>query len=132
MIQAGIPNRKYFEIFSGAHPSDKIYSVQVADWKYPDDIAAVLQVDMDQSLKNRESHLRVEPTEELVRFMQARGIELPEEIWIQPLAFKWLSDGEFEIIEEETVITPEQPTPSKSNKTLWAMALAIVSLLIDA
>lgn len=129
IISAGIPNRVYFELYAGSHPSEKIYSVQVKDWKYPEDVAAVVQTEQ-QSLANRESHLKVEPTEELVRFMNARGIELPDEIWVQPLAYQWLDNDQIEV-EEDVVITEPQQKENTNNKSLLAMAIALVSLLLD-
>lgn len=155
VVDYGFPKRTYFEIFRGEHPSDKIYSVQVADWKrffeydpssnlkdadgnaiktheYKD-TAAVVQVDLDQKITTRADHLRVEPTADLVEFLAKRGIEVPDTIYVQPLAFAWSRDGEFDV-ESEIVSPTEKPKEEDKkqeykNKALLALAVAIVSLL---
>lgn len=90
MLAYGYPNLKYFEIFAGQHPSEKIYSVQVKEWnnKYPN-CAAVIQT-KEQELSDRIEHLRVSPTDELVQLMSDKGIELPNEIYVHPVAYKWV------------------------------------------
>ncbi len=157
-IEFGIPNRVFFELFSGAHPSDKIYSVQVADWdeftaqvvrdknqevwenkthlEYKETPAVVsLQ---EQELKTKADHLLVEPTEELVAFLEKRGIEIPEELWVQPLAFKWEEAGEDDIvmpdgdvIEDLEKELDEEYNKQKSNKAkaLLAGVIALITLL---
>ena len=89
MLAYGYPNLKYFEIFAGQHPSEKIYSVQVQEWnsKYPN-CAAVMQT-KEQELTDRIKQ-RVTPTDELVQLMSDKGIELPNEIYVQPVAYKWI------------------------------------------
>lgn len=152
----GFPSRTFFELFAGEHPSEKIYSVQVADWKKyfskserapgqnvqrdvydaPNtisvyhDTAAVVQVDMDQSLENRASHLKVEPTADLIDFLASRGVDIPDTLYVQPLAFAWSRDGEFEV-DEEIVEIPEEvkDDKQKGNSKTTATIAALVAAL---
>ena len=132
VVDYGFPNRTFFELYAGEHPSEKIYSVQVKDWveSAGDSTAAVVQVDLDQVMTNHESHMQVEPTADLVAFMDSRGIELPDTIYIQPLAFAWSRDGEFEV--EEEMVEP-QPDGGKEKgsktKAIWAALVAALALL---
>lgn len=153
-VDYGFPNRTFFELYAGEHPSEKIYSVQVKDWihyfeyehgrpasnptdkdgnpiklREYEDRAAVVQVDMDQTMTNHESHLKVEPTEDLVLFMQSRGIELPEIIYIQPLAFAWSRDGEFEI-EEDYMDEPQPDSGNNGSKTKAILAALVAALAL--
>lgn len=147
--QLGIPNRTYFELYVGEHPSEKIYSVQVKDWqKYfskekplknqeiyenkveriYEETPAVVDINPNQTLKSKEAHIWVSPTDELVKFMALKGIELPDELCVQPLAFDW-EDGECDIeIEDEITVTPVEKKKSNT-KTILAIALAVLSLL---
>lgn len=105
----GIPKGKYFELFAGEHPSEKIYSVQVKQWFnfFPDVPAAVnvlvpeypngedgkLYVAYQENhvvMNWHGEHLRVRPSLALVGFMASRGIDLPEYVWINPYAFRWM------------------------------------------
>lgn len=132
VVDYGFPNRTFFELYAGEHPSEKIYSVQVKDWveSAGDSTAAVVQVDLDQVMTNHESHMQVEPTADLVAFMDSRGITLPDTIYIQPLAFAWSRDGEFEV--EEEMVEP-QPDGGKEKgsktKAIWAALVAALALL---
>lgn len=132
VVDYGFPNRTFFELYAGEHPSEKIYSVQVKDWveSAGDSTAAVVQVDLDQVMTNHESHMQVEPTADLVAFMDSRGITLPDTIYIQPLAFAWSRDGEFEV-EEETVEPQPDGGKEKGSKTkaIWAALVAALALL---
>lgn len=132
VVDYGFPNRTFFELYAGEHPSEKIYSVQVKDWveSSGDSTAAVVQVDLDQVMTNHESHMQVEPTADLVAFMDSRGITLPDTIYIQPLAFAWSRDGEFEV--EEEMVEP-QPDGGKEKgsktKAIWAALVAVLAAL---
>lgn len=132
VVDYGFPNRVFFELYAGEHPSEKIYSVQVKDWveSAGDSTAAVVQVDLDQIMTNHESHMQVEPTADLVAFMDSRGITLPDTIYIQPLAFAWSRDGEFEV--EEEMVEP-QPDGGKEKgsktKAIWAALVAVLAAL---
>lgn len=149
VVDYGFPNRTFFELYDGEHPSEKIYSVQVKDWEQffstpiqkgsqenthieyvYQDTAAVVQVDLDQVMTNHESHMQVEPTADLVAFMDSRGITLPDTIYVQPLAFAWSRDGEFEV--EEEMVEP-QPDGGKEKgsktKAIWAALVAALALL---
>lgn len=132
VVDYGFPNRVFFELYTGEHPSEKIYSVQVKDWveSAGDSTAAVVQVDMDQKMTNHESHMKVEPTADLVALMDSRGISLPDTIYVQPLAFAWSRDGEFEV--EEEMVEP-QPDGGKEKgsktKAIWAALVAALALL---
>lgn len=131
VVDYGFPNRVFFELYTGEHPSEKIYSVQVKDWNaIAEDAAAVIQVDMDQKMTNHESHMKVEPTADLIAFMDSRGITLPDTIYVQPLAFAWSRDGEFEV--EEEMVEP-QPDGGKEKgsktKAIWAALVAALALL---
>lgn len=132
VVDYGFPNRVFFELYAGEHPSEKIYSVQVKDWveSAGDSTAAVVQVDLDQVMTNHESHMQVEPTADLVAFMDSRGMTLPDTIYVQPLAFAWSRDGEFEV--EEEMVEP-QPDGGKEKgsktKAIWAALVAALALL---
>lgn len=132
VVDYGFPNRTFFELYAGEHPSEKIYSVQVKDWveSAGDSTAAVVQVDLDQIMTNHESHMQVEPTADLVAFMDSRRISLPDTIYIQPLAFAWSRDGEFEV--EEEMVEP-QPDGGKEKgsktKAIWAALVAVLAAL---
>lgn len=132
VVDYGFPNRVFFELYAGEHPSEKIYSVQVKDWveSAGDSTAAVVQVDLDQIMTNHESHMQVEPTADLVAFMDSRGITLPDTIYVQPLAFAWSRDGEFEV--EEEMVEP-QPDGGKEKgsktKAIWAALVAVLAAL---
>lgn len=132
VVDYGFPNRTFFELYAGEHPSEKIYSVQVKDWgeSAGDSTAAVVQVDLDQIMTNHESHMQVEPTADLVAFMDSRGITLPDTIYVQPLAFAWSRDGEFEV--EEEMVEP-QPDGGKEKgsktKAIWAALVAVLAAL---
>lgn len=154
MISYGFPERTYFEIFAGKHPSRKIYSVQVAEWiKYfskpifryghqPGDkveldyapTAAVVQLSQ-QKQQLREDHFLVEPTADLVDFLKARGVTIPDQIYVQPRAFSWDED-----VVEEYGSTPsyngnkptkEQTAESTSmkRKSLLAALIAVIAFL---
>lgn len=154
VVDYGFPDRTFFELYAGEHPSEKIYSVQVADWKkyfskseiapgqdvqrdvydvpktirVYHDTAAVVQVDMDQSLENRASHLKVEPTADLIDFLASRGVDVPDTLYVQPLAFAWSRDGEFEV-DEEIVEIPEEIKDDKGNSKTIATIAALVAAL---
>lgn len=157
MDNFGFPSRTYFELFTGKHPSDKIYSVQVKDWidafskpvwdnlhhdvnAKPDrfvyeDRAAVVEVG-NQSLENKLQHLLVEPTADLVNFLANRGITIPDRFYVQPLAFNWPSDEEFVVeddVEVENNTTPDvsasKNNNKNNNKALLAAIIAAISLL---
>lgn len=153
VVDYGFPNRTFFEIYAGEHPSKKIYSVQVKDWEQffsipiqkgsqenihteyiYQDRAAVAQVDLSQVMTNHKSHMQVEPTADLVAFMNSRGISLPDTIYVQPLAFAWSRDGEFEIEEDIDVVNPQpgEPQPDSGEKNgskTKAILAAIVAVL---
>ena len=62
--------------------------------------------------------------------MDSRGITLPDTIYVQPLAFEWSRDGEFEV--EEEMVEP-QPDGGKEKgsktKAIWAALVAALALL---
>lgn len=126
IVNLGYPNRVYFELFAGKHPSDKIYSVQVADWQEfvgtDELVAAVVQTDLDQTLSNEVEHLRVEPTQDLIDFMAERGIDIPGEFYVQPLGF-WFKEAEVDDPEVET------KDGKSNNKAIWAAIVAALALL---
>lgn len=156
MLNYGFPDRTYFELFEGTHPSRKIYSVQVKEWvkefskkevfdrnhdmhlsndeivyKY-EDVAAVVQVE-HQKLENEASHLLVEPTADLIKFLKDRGVVIKGDLYVQPLAFDWVDD-EKEIEEEFFVEIPDEPKKEvnqdkNKTKTIIAAAIAVLSLL---
>ena len=154
VVDYGFPSRTFFELFAGEHPSEKIYSVQVADWKKhfsqsklaqgqnvqhdvyetPDtvsvynDTAAVVQVDMDQSLENRASHLKVEPTADLIDFLASRGVDVPDTLYVQPLAFAWSRQGDFDVDEEIVEITEEIKDDKQKGKTTAIIAALVAAL----
>lgn len=119
----GIPVLNYFELFSGEHPSDKLYSVQVDEWL--PGAAAVINYDLSQKQANAKEHYRVTPTEELIEFLAYRGIEIPDEVYVQPIAFTFVDEEDMELVE------PEQEKTNKHhiNKALLAAAIAVISLL---
>lgn len=158
-FEVGIPHRTFFELFVAERSSDKIYSVQVAEWndfverlynndspardangekiKVRDakDVPAVVNVDLSQLLANRSSHLRVEPTDALAEFLGNRGVEVPSYIYVQPLAFMWESDS-YEIDDEvtddiEEIYQDEQEEDIKANKNkaMLATLIAVIALL---
>lgn len=145
MISYGFPERTYFEIFAGKHPSRKIYSVQVAEWiKYfskpifryghkPGDeveldyapTAAVVQLSQ-QKQQLREDHFLVEPTADLVDFLKARGVTIPDQIYVQPRAFSWDED----VVEDSTIEYPAQSeSTSMKRKSLLAALIAVIAFL---
>lgn len=145
MISYGFPERTYFEIFAGKHPSRKIYSVQVAEWmKYfskpifgyghqPGDkveldytpTAAVVQLSQ-QKQQLREDHFLVEPTADLVDFLKARGVTIPDQIYVQPRAFSWDED----VVEDSTTEYPtKDESTSMKRKSLLAAIIAVIALL---
>lgn len=155
VVDYGFPSRTFFELFAGEHPSEKIYSVQVKDWiryfeyehgrpasnptdkdgnpfklREYDDRAAVVQVDMDQSLENRASHLKVEPTADLIDFLASRGVDVPDTLYVQPLAFAWSRQGDFDV-DEEIVKIPEESKDDKQkgNSKTKAIIAALVAAL---
>lgn len=157
VVDYGFPNRVFFELYAGEHPSEKIYSVQVKDWiryfeyehgrpasnltdkdgnpiklREYDDRAAVVQVDLDQVMTNHEIHMQVEPTADLIAFMGSRGISLPETIYIQPLAFAWSRDGEFDVDEdfEDTVEPQPDGGKEKGSKTKAILATLVAALAL--
>lgn len=158
-FEVGIPHRTFFELFVGEHPSDKIYSVQVAEWndfverlydndspirdandekvkvRDASDIPAVVNRDLNQSLTNRADHLRVEPTEALAEFLGNKGVEIPGYVYVQPLGFMWESDG-YEIenevtddIEEIYQDEQEEDIKTNKNKAILAALIATIALL---
>lgn len=158
-FEVGIPHRTFFELFVGDHPSDKIYSVQVAEWnnfverlydndsptrdangekikvRDASDIPAVVNRDLSQSLTNRADQLRVEPTEALAEFLGNRGIEIPGYVYVQPLGFMWESDS-YEIDDEVTDDTEdiyqdeqEEDIKANKNKAMLATLIAVIALL---
>ena len=155
VYELGVPDRTYFELFLGEHPSDKLYSVQVKDWNWfvereyntpskltdsdgnpvkireASEVPAVILTDVSQTLKTKADHLCVEPTEALAEFLFARGIKVPEVVYVQPLAFNWLRDGDFEVEDVTVPTTPETKNSNNSSKSksLIAIAIALVSLL---
>lgn len=111
------PRLVYFELFEGEHPSKKIYSVQRNDWSnfmltafadrpgYP---LAAWEVD-EESYKeqaNKLDHLRVKPTRALRAFMESRGIDLPEYVYVQPRAFEISRQGFYRHQPETIVVEP--------------------------
>lgn len=145
MISYGFPERTYFEIFAGKHPSRKIYSVQVAEWiKYfskpifryghkPGDkveldyapTAAVVQLSQ-QKQQLREDHFLVEPTADLVDFLKARGVTIPDQIYVQPRAFSWDED----VVEDSTTEYQTQAeSTSMKRKSLLAALIAVIAFL---
>lgn len=109
VTDAGYPNRTFFELFDGAcngKTADKIYSIQVADWKkyfvdsagnYVPTAAVVDEDATDQSLVNRGDHLRVIPTNALVDFLQTRGVTLNSAVYVTPLAFDWKDQAQADV-----------------------------------
>lgn len=109
----GIPKGKYFDLFVGEHPSEKIYCVQVKHWfNFFPDVPAAVNVPIPGNHKGGDNrlndwvkmeirdgehvmnfngrHLRVRPSKALVEFMEDRGIKLPKNIFVNPYAFRWL------------------------------------------
>lgn len=145
-MELGYPDRTFFELFAGEHPSDKIYSVQVKDWKEyftpkhanyekPEYIPtpAVVRVGDDYfMMDDREQHLRVQPTAELVEFLAERGVELPGEIYVQPLGFAWdaqevYTHEEFPAVNNNNCKTQEEKT--SQSKAVLAGMVAVMALL---
>lgn len=146
VTDTGYPNRTFFELFDGAcngKTADKIYSIQVADWKkyfvdsagnYVPTAAVVDEDATDQSLVNRGDHLRVIPTKALVAFMKKRGVTLSGAVYVTPLAFDWERNGEFENPDDEPIVIPEFEEPkveSNGKKILLALAVAAISLFSE-
>lgn len=149
--ELGYPTRTFFELFDGQHYSNKIYSVQVEDWKYyfehifesesnltdkdgkpvkirdydSDLYFAVANTNTQQTLSSKADHVQVIPSEYLISYLVYKGIELPEELWVMPLAFNWEA-GEVDI--EEDIVEPE-PEKKINSKTWLAIALAALSFL---
>lgn len=153
MDNFGFPFRTYFELFTGEHPSSKIYSVQVKDWRDAfsrpvwdnlhhginakldrfvcKDRAAVIEVG-NQSIKNKQQHLLVEPTADLVSFLADRGITIPNRFYVQPLAFNWSSEDEVVVenaVEVEDDTTPDVSVPKNKTKAILAAVVAALTLL---
>lgn len=157
----GFPDRTFFEIFDApcnGRSANKIYSVQVKDWKklfskmvqkgdaqqdvnvqreYDHEYvptAAVVQVDMDQSVP-KGGHLRVLASNALVKFLKQQGVELSSsEIYVTPNAFEWTREGEFDPETNEPFIPSEDDEPAENQKqgkkrALLALAVAALSLL---
>lgn len=149
--ELGYPTRTFFELFDGQHYSNKIYSVQVEDWKYYFEYIferdsnltdkdgkpvklrdyaywyyAVADIDTQQTLSSKADHVQVIPTEYLISYLAYKGIELPEELWVMPLAFNW--DPGVVDIKEEYIIESE-PEKKINSKTWLAIALAALSFL---
>lgn len=111
------PRLVYFELFEGEHPSKKIYSVQQNDWSNfmltafadrPGFPLAAWEVD-EESYKvqaNKLDHLRVKPTRALRAFMESRGIDLPEYVYVQPRAFEISRQGFYRHQPETIVVEP--------------------------
>ena len=151
IAELGYPSRTFFELFDGQHYSNKIYSVQVEDWKYyfeyiymresnltdkdgkpvkirdydSDLYFAVANTNIQQTLSSKADHQQVIPSEYLISYLEYKGIELPEELWVMPLAFNWEA-GEVDI--EEDIVEPE-PEKKINSKTWLAIALAALSFL---
>lgn len=128
IVKFGYPNRVYFELFADQHPSEKIYSVQVKDWenfvKSEKLVAAVVQLDIQQNPTAGKDHLMVEPTAELVEFMNSRGIEIPDSFYIQPAGFTW------DIVDIDIEEYNSDSGNKKSNiKAILAALAAAVALL---
>lgn len=123
-LNFGYPDRVYFEIFAGEHPSEKIYSVQAKDWDEfvgsDAPVAAVVLSDFNQSIGSTQDHTKVVPTIELVEFMQDRNIDLPDEIYIKADAFSWQDNGE-----------QESSSKGGNGKAILAAILAAVAFLKD-
>lgn len=151
IAELGYPSRTFFELFDGQHYSNKIYSVQVEDWKYyfehiferesnltdkdgkpvkirdydSDLYFAVANTNIQQTLSSKADHQQVIPSEYLISYLVYKGIELPEDLWVMPLAFNWEA-GEVDI--EEDIVEPE-PEKKINSKTWLAIALAALSFL---
>lgn len=149
-MEFGYPDRTFFELFAGEHPSDKIYSVQVKDWKkyfLPKDAdletpeyiptPAVVRVgDSMFVMENREQHLRVEPTAELIEFLAAHGVQIPSEIYVQPMGFAWdaqevYSHDDFpgEDSHGTSKQKPNKEEKSSQIKAILATIVAVVTFL---
>ena len=65
------------------------------------------------------------PSDYLISYLVYKGVELPDELWVMPLAFNWEA-GEVDI--EEDIV---EPVPDKkiNSKTWLAIALAALSFL---
>mgnify|MGYP006932842189 CR=1 FL=1 len=151
IAELGYPTRTFFELFDGQHYSNKIYSVQVEDWKYyfehiferesnltdkdgkpvkirdydSDLYFAVANTNTQHTLSSKADDVQVIPSEYLISYLVYKGIELPEELWVMPLAFNWEA-GEVDI--EEDIPEPE-PEKKINSKTWLAIALAALSFL---
>lgn len=155
----GFPSRTFFELYNGqcnGRTADKLYSIQVAEWKEffakpvwdnvqhdvyekPDRMqytptAAVVDVDVSDQSIIRGEHIRVVPTVALAAFLNSKGFSCPNEIWINPDALAWKEYGEPDPETGEPFIpTPDDESyggTNKSNSKVFLAALvAIVSLL---
>lgn len=145
-MEFGYPDRTFFELFAGEHPSDKIYSVQVKDWKKyfllkyadfekPEYIPTPAVVRVGDSMfiqENREQHLRVEPTAELIKFLDQRGVKIPSEIYVQPMGFAWDTQEVHSHDDFPGGDSHEKPTKEEKSsqiKAILATIVAVVTLL---
>ena len=156
IAELGYPTRTFFELFDGQHYSNKIYSVQVEDWKYyfeyiykresnltdkdgnpvklrdydSDWYFAVANLNPQQGLSSKVDHVQVMPSGYLISYLAYKGISLPEDLWVMPLAFNWKAEeidmGEVDI--EDDIVEPE-PEKKINSKTWLAIALAALSFL---
>lgn len=153
MVRVGFPfehpHLVYFELFEGEHPSKKIYSIQRRDWESfvsqlgaNQDPAYAFSVPESEYSKSRKSieHLKVAPSPFLRAFMDARNINLPSHVYIQPYAFEFeaLDQSTFDawedtattIVEGEVHVVPDTQEPSSNKgKVLLAALVAAISLL---
>lgn len=154
-ILVGYPKKKYFELYVEREYSKKIYSVQTRD--FPNDLPAVIYIPEENQGYSRENgkahqkHVFVVPTQELESFLASRGVEcytqLKMEIKNDPLKqagqttvitrttgnTAWVNRYAFDWVEPEEEITVEIKTedkkPNYKNKSLLALAVAVISLL---
>lgn len=141
-IYKGVPRATYFEIFSGEHYSRKLFSVQVKEFDQfcelhkggqVADYTAVYAGNDLLSITNKQDHVKVELTQQLLDFMEMKYNRYirQKEVYVKPCAFEWAN-----IATNEDVDLPELDTDvevedeNKSNKkVLLALAVAAISLL---
>lgn len=131
----GYADKVFFELFANTCYSDKIYSVQVAD--FPSDLPAVIYLpeknkDIDWDSHDggnpKAKHIFVQLSPELIEFLAERGVEaagynwiygrgvsstkgfILNRAWVLPSAFHW-KKLETAPEDEDIVVDPYYPHP---------------------
>lgn len=126
-VLIGVPDRTFFELYDGAHSSEKLYSVQTRD--LPSDTASLVYnptdtvntfLETNEDVKN--DHVFVELSADVLQLLQDRKVYTPVNAFVYKNAFKWIPLDEVNV-----EVIPEK---KKSNtKAIIAALIAAISLL---